>query len=236
MTGPARRAAEGPGQEMTTGQPLELVIFDCDGVLVDSERIAVDIDVEMLAHFGLNLTREQIIARFVGRSPSVMNEAIEAHLGRPLPEGWNAPFRPRFDERYERELTPVDGVVQALDQIEVPVCVASGSDLDRLDYKLGLTGLHDRFAGAIFSSSQVARGKPAPDVFLFAAERMGVDPARCAVIEDSPFGVQAANAAGMEAFAYAGGVVGPEALAPERATVFSDMRELPELLRGFGTG
>ena len=220
---------------MASGQPLELVIFDCDGVLVDSERIAVDIDAEMLAHFGLDLTREQIIARFVGRSPSAMNEAIEAHLGHPLPAGWNAPFRPRFDERYERELTPVDGVVEALEQIDVPVCVASGSGLDRLDYKLGLTGLYDRFAGAIFSSSQVARGKPAPDVFLFAAERMGVDPARCAVIEDSPFGVQAANAAGMEAFAYAGGVVGPEALAVERATVFSDMRDLPGLLRGFGT-
>lgn len=221
---------------MAAGQPLELVIFDCDGVLVDSERIAVELDVEMLAHFGLDLTREQIIARFVGRSPSVMNEAIEAHLGHPLPPGWNAPFRPRFDERFARELTAVDGVVQALDQIDVPMCVASGSDLDRLDYKLGLTGLHDRFAGAIFSSSQVACGKPAPDVFLFAAECMGVAPERCAVIEDSPFGVQAANAAGMEAFAYAGGVVGPDALAGEPATVFTDMRQLPGLLRGFGAG
>ena len=128
---------------------------------------------------------------------------------------------------------PVDGILEALDRIQAfcLTCVASSSDPDSLRHKLTLTGLLGRFNGSVFSAADVMNGKPAPDVFLYAADRMGVAPARCAVVEDSPYGVQAAHAAGMEAFGYAGGVTNADALAGAGATVFDDMRELPRLLR-----
>jgi HAD superfamily hydrolase (TIGR01509 family) len=214
----------------SNGHP-DLVIFDCDGVLVDSEPLAIRIDAVMLAEYGLHLSEEEIIDRFVGRSPGVMREAIEEHLGHPLPPDWNARFRPQFDEVYENELRPIDGIEQALDEISAPTCVASSSDPDRLDYKLKLTGLYDRFAGRIFSATAVRNGKPAPDLFLYAAERMGVAPEACAVVEDSQYGVQAARAARMEAFGYAGSVTPARMLEGPGTTVFDDMRDLPRLLQ-----
>jgi HAD superfamily hydrolase (TIGR01509 family) len=212
------------------GHP-DLVIFDCDGVLVDSEPIALRIDAVMLAEYGLHLSEPEIVDRFVGRSPGVMREAIEEHLGHPLPADWNARFRPQFDAAYENELRPITGVEQALDQISTKTCVASSSDPDRLDYKLRLTGLYDRFAGRIFSAAAVPNGKPAPDLFLYAAQRMGVDPGACAVVEDSQYGVQAARAAGMQAFGYAGSVTPARMLQGPSTTVFDDMRDLPRLLQ-----
>jgi len=210
----------------------ELVIFDCDGVLVDSEPISIRIDAVMLAEYGLSMSEEEIIDRFVGRSPSVMREAIEEHLGRPLPDDWNARFRPMFNESYENELRPIDGIEHALDEISALTCVASSSEPDRLDYKLKLTGLYDRFGAArIFSARQVRNGKPAPDLFLYAAERMDVAPEACAVVEDSQYGVQAARAAGMNAFGYAGSVTPARMLEGPGTTVFDDMRDLPRLLQ-----
>ncbi|MFL5860135.1 MAG: HAD family hydrolase [Solirubrobacteraceae bacterium] len=208
----------------------ELVIFDCDGVLVDSEPLAIRVDVLMLAEFGIHLSEEEIVDRFVGRSPSVMREAIEEHLGHRLPNDWNAPFRPVFNEVFEAELRPIDGIEDALDRISAQTCVASSSDPDRLVYKLRLTGLYDRFAGRIFSAAEVRDGKPAPDLFLHAAERMGVASGHCVVVEDSQYGVQAARAAGMSAFGYAGSVTPARMLVGPSTTVFDDMRELPRLL------
>jgi HAD superfamily hydrolase (TIGR01509 family) len=210
--------------------PLELVIFDCDGVLVDSEPIAIRIDAVMLAEFGLPLPEAEIIERFVGRSPSVITQVIEDHLGHELPDDWDRKFEHRFTEAYEAELSPIDGIEEALDQISHPTCVASSSMPDRLLYKLELTGLYSRFAGRIFSASEVPHGKPAPDLFLHAAARLGATPAGCAVVEDSRYGVQAARAAGMEAFGYAGSVTPASALEGPGTTVFDDMRELPSLL------
>ncbi len=212
------------------GHP-ELVIFDCDGVLVDSEPLAIRIDAIMLAEVGMPMSEEEIIDRFVGRSPSVTRDAIEAHLGHPLPEDWDERFRQMFNDVYERELRPIDGIESALDQISARTCVASSSDPDRLDYKLKLTGLYDRFAGRIFSATAVQNGKPAPDLFLYAAQRMGVRPGACAVVEDSQYGVQAARAAGMEAFGYSGSVTPARMLQGPTTTVFDDMRELPRLLQ-----
>jgi HAD superfamily hydrolase (TIGR01509 family) len=209
----------------------ELVIFDCDGVLVDSEPLAIRIDAIMLAEVGMQLSPEEIVDRFVGRSPSVMRDAMEQHLGHPLPEDFNARFRPMFNDLYERELRPIDGIEQALDQIFTATCVASSSEPDRLDYKLKLTGLYDRFAGRIFSAAEVQNGKPAPDLFLHAARRMGVRPEACAVVEDSQYGVRAARAAGMEAFGYAGSVTPARMLEGPGTTVFADMRDLPRLLQ-----
>jgi len=210
---------------------LELVIFDCDGVLVDSERIAVRVDAIVLGRLGWELSEAEIIERFMGRSEAYMVGEIEAALGRPLPHDWDAEFAPLYREALEAELQPVDGVVEALDSIPTPTCVASSSTHERLRFTLGRTGLLERFDGRIFSAADVANGKPAPDLFLHAAASLGADPARCAVVEDSVYGVQAARAAGMRAYGYAGGLTAPDRLAGPGTTVFSDMRELPALLR-----
>jgi HAD superfamily hydrolase (TIGR01509 family) len=210
---------------------LDLVIFDCDGVLVDSERIAVRVDAVVLGRLGWELSEAEIVERFMGRSEAYMVGEIEAALGRPLPHDWDAEFAPLYREALEAELKPVDGVVEALDAIATPTCVASSSTHERLRFTLGLTGLLERFDGRIFSAADVANGKPAPDLFLHAAASLGADPARCAVVEDSVYGVQAARAAGMRAFGYAGGLTAADRLAGPDTTVFSDMRALPALLR-----
>jgi HAD superfamily hydrolase (TIGR01509 family) len=213
-------------------QPAELVIFDCDGVLVDSERIAVKVDVQVFATLGLSLTEEEVIERFVGRSDEYIVSRLEAELGRPLASNWEEKFTPLYREAFAAELKPVDGVVEALGQIAIPTCVASSGTHEKMRWTLGLTGLYDRFAGRIFSVTEVAEGKPAPDLFLHAASAMGVEPARCAVVEDSGWGVEAARAAGMRAFGYAGGLTPAERLAGPATVVFEDMRELPRLLVG----
>ncbi len=125
----------------------------------------------------------------------------------------------------------MDGIVEALEAIELPTCVASSSSHARLQYSLGRVGLLDRLRGRIFSTDGVEHGKPAPDLFLHAAAALGADPRRCAVVEDSPYGLQAARAAGMRRYAYAGGLVPRERLAGSGTTIFDDMRELPDLLR-----
>jgi HAD superfamily hydrolase (TIGR01509 family) len=207
---------------------IDLVIFDCDGVLVDSERLAVRIEAEVISSLGWPLTEAEIIERFVGRSDAYMQGEIERHIGKAV--DWEADFAPRYRETFERELTPVDGVIDALDAITIPTCVASSGTHDRLRFTLGLTGLYERFEGRIFSASEVVNGKPAPDLFLYAATRMGFAPPRCAVIEDSVAGVEAATAAGMPVFAYSGGVTDAATLRRDGVVVFSDMRSLPARL------
>ncbi|MBO0728752.1 MAG: HAD family hydrolase [Acidimicrobiaceae bacterium] len=214
--------------------PARLVIFDCDGVLVDSERIAIRIDVQVLGRLGWSLTEAEVIERFVGRTQEYMVSEIEARLGRRLPGDWETEFEPLYQKAFETDLRPVDGVVEALNGITAPTCVASSSGHERIRRSLGLTGLLDRFSGRIFSAEDVRRGKPAPDLFLHAAARMGFMPAECAVVEDSRHGVEAARAAGMLAFGYAGGVTPAERLEGPGTVVFNDMRELPALLREQG--
>jgi HAD superfamily hydrolase (TIGR01509 family) len=178
-------------------------------VLVDSERLAVRVDVRVLAALGWALSEREVVDRFLGRSHEFMVAEIEAQLGRPLSDDWEDPFQHLYREAFAAELRPVDGVVEALDRITIPMCVASSGTHDKMRYTLGLTGLYERFAGRIFSASEVAKGKPAPDLFLHAAERMGVDPAGCAVVEDSRYGVEAARAAGMLALGFGGGLTRP---------------------------
>jgi HAD superfamily hydrolase (TIGR01509 family) len=207
---------------------FELVIFDCDGVLVDSERLAVRTEAEILAGLGWPLTESEIVERFVGRSAAYMQQEIEQHLGRRV--DWNAEFEPRYREVFERELVAVPSVIGALDQITAPTCVASSGSHDKMRFTLGKAGLFDRFKGRIFSVDEVAHGKPAPDIFLFAAERMGVSPDQCAVVEDSVSGVRAGLAAKMTVFGFAGSVTGASQLSVDSSIVFDDMRELPDLL------
>ena len=213
---------------------VELVIFDCDGVLIDSERLAVKVDVLMLRQLGWPLSEADVIDRFVGRSDEFMRSALEDHLGRKLPADWAAPFELLYRQAFASELAPVDGVIDALDGITLPTCVASSSSHEKLRYTLGLVGLYERFKGRIFSASDVANGKPAPDLFLHAAERMAVQPPRCVVVEDSRYGVEAARRAGMRVLAFAGGLTRAELLEGPGTVVFHDMRELPNLLEELG--
>ena len=206
------------------------MIFDCDGVLVDTERLAVKVDVLVLRELGWSLTEAEVIERFVGRSDRDARAAIEAHLGRKLPAGWAEAVEHRYREAFATALTTVEGVSEALDRITLPTCIASSGTHDHMRYTLGLTGLYDRFAGRIFSAEDVANGKPAPDLFLYAAERMATAPGGCVVVEDSRFGVQAARAAGMRVLAFAGGLTPVELLDGPDTVVFDDMRELPTLL------
>lgn len=207
---------------------FDLVIFDCDGVLVDSERLAVRTESQILTELGWPLTEAEVIERFVGRSAIYMQAVIEEKIGRTF--DWQVEFENRVREVCERELVAVDGVIDALDRITEPTCVASSSSQRMLNFKLGLTGLAERFAERIFSADDVAHGKPDPAVFLFAAASMGVAPSRCAVIEDSVSGVAAGVAAGMIVFAFCGGVTSGDQLEREGVVLFESMHELPELL------
>jgi HAD superfamily hydrolase (TIGR01509 family) len=199
-------------------------------VLVDSERISVRIDVRVLAELGWPITEDEVIERFVGRTDAAMRQEVEEYLDRSLSDDWEG-FAHLYRDAFATELQPVDGIDEALDAIEGPTCVASSGTPESIEVKLRLTGLWERFEGRIFSAADVERGKPAPDLFLLAARTMGVEPPACAVVEDSPFGVQAAHAAGMTAFAYSGGLMPGERL-QDADVVFDDMRELPRLLRG----
>ena len=212
---------------------VDLVIFDCDGVLVDSERLAIEIDVRVLNELGWRLTEAEVIERFVGRSDRETQAVVEAHLGRALSFDWSDHVEPLYRQVFADRLAPVDGVLEALDRISFPTCIASSGTHDHLRYTLGLTGLYERFEGRIFSAEDVARGKPAPDLFLHAAEQEAADPAGCVVVEDSRAGVEAARAAGMRVLGYAGGLAPAELLEGPATVVFDDMRELPALLEQF---
>jgi HAD superfamily hydrolase (TIGR01509 family) len=213
--------------------PFDLIIFDCDGVLVDSERLSIRVDAMYLERLGWPMDEEEIVERFVGRSDADMRADIEERLGRPIPAEIDREFDRIYRDTFERELTAVDGIVDALDAIvaaAIPICVASSGGHAKIRRSLELTGLTRYFGDRIFSAADVAHGKPAPDLFLHAASRMGAAPSRSAVIEDSAFGVDAALAAGMRAFAYAGGVTSGDRLSRPSVVVFEDMHRLPELL------
>jgi len=212
---------------------FDLIIFDCDGVLVDSERLSIRVDALFLDRLGWPMAESEIVERFVGRSDADIRAEIEERIGSPIPTGIDREFDRLYRETFEAELRPVDGIVEALDAIAVlgtQICVASSGDHDKIRRSLELTGLTPYFDDRIFSAADVAQGKPAPDLFLHAAERMRAAPTRSAVVEDSAFGVDAAIAAGMQAFAYAGGVTAADRLTRPRVVVFEDMRQLPALL------
>jgi HAD superfamily hydrolase (TIGR01509 family) len=208
------------------------VIFDCDGVLVDSERLSIRLDVEFLGTVGWPMDEAEVVERWVGKTDRQMRREIEEHLGRDIGPEWDA-FAERYIAAFAAELRPVDGVAAAVDAIQAAgyaTCVASSGGHEKIRRNLAVTGLRERFGERIFSGDDVEHGKPAPDLFLHAAAAMGTEPARTAVVEDSRHGVAAARAAGMWAFAYAGGVTQRAALAGERTSLFEDMRELPALI------
>lgn len=182
-----------------------LVIFDCDGVLIDSEIIACAHDAEALTRLGRPTTTLEFARRFTGVPFIDSWRTLEAELGTPLPENFLSDHRAALSARFLEELRAIEGVREALEAMDVARCVASSTGLASLRTNLQTTGLIDLFDPHIFSASQVKRGKPAPDVFLHACSQMGVDPADCLVVEDSVAGVTAARRAGMKVVGFIGG-------------------------------
>jgi len=212
----------------------DLVIFDCDGVLVDSEVLSCASLATLLSLHGVPTTAQEAMERFLGRSVVAIAEDFEARAGRPLPGDFLPRFREDVAARMRAELTAIPDIAKALTYLEeagVPFCLASSSERPRIDLALAVTGIAEFFDGRIFNAAMVKRGKPAPDLFLLAAERMGADPARCLVIEDSVAGVQAGVAAGMTVWGFTGGLHhqtgrGAEMLAAAGADrVFNKMTE-----------
>lgn len=215
---------------------IDLVVFDCDGVLVDSEVLACRAVADTLAAFGHPIGAESIAERFTGVSNKDMYAALATDIGGPLPEEFDAAMKRCALDLFERELTAIAGLAAVLPQLAVAKCVASSSLPDDIVWKLRRTDLLRWFpTTAIFSTALVARGKPAPDIFLYAAEKMGVSPGCSIAVEDSAPGVIAAKAAGMATFGFTGGShcsLGHEARlkAAGADLVFADMRDLPRLI------
>lgn len=208
-----------------------LVIFDCDGVLVDSEIISVAVDQVVLADLGWDLSQEEIIDRFVGRSHAHFLEVVEEHLGRKLPDDWEDAYQLLYRQELAANLKLIDGIADALEAIDYPMCVASNGSHSKMEFTLTRAGLWSRFEGKIFSASDVRLGKPAPDLFLYAAEVLDFEPSACVVVEDSWAGVQAALAAKMKVIAYTGGITPREQLGGEGVVMIDHMSQLPEAIQ-----
>ncbi|WP_112663260.1 HAD family hydrolase [Microvirga flavescens] len=181
-----------------------LLIFDCDGVLVDSELLACEVDADFLTALGFPYTLNDILRDFVGKSMKDMIARIEEEHGRALPADFGAQINEALFQRFETDLQAIPSIREAILALPHPRCVASSSTPERIALSLKVTGLEDLF-GDVFSATQVQRGKPAPDLFLLAAERMNAHPRDCIVVEDSPAGVTGAVAAGMRVIGFIGG-------------------------------
>ena len=215
---------------------LHLVIFDCDGVLVDSEVISCRAHAGTLTRHGYPITEEQVLHRFLGVSDREARLTIEREIGRKLPDDFEAQVKEATLKFYAGDLKAIAGVAAAIAAIDVPKCVASSGTPEKIHHGLECAGLLERFSPHIFSATQVRRGKPAPDLFLFAASKMRAAPGRRLVIEDSVPGVTGAVAAGMTVLGFHGGSHclpghADRLRAAGAALLFDDMRQLPDLVR-----
>jgi HAD superfamily hydrolase (TIGR01509 family) len=219
---------------MRAWRRFDLVIFDNDGVLVDSELMANTVLADLLTSYGLACDWRDCLDRYLGSTLERVRSLAEAELGRPLPDDFEATYRgrvyPRLAESVEA-VPGIDAVLDALDAAGIQSCVASSGIHERIRITLTTAGLIDRFDGRRFSAEDVGRGKPAPDLFLHAAAALGVDPPRCAVVEDAPAGIEAAAAAGMTSFGLAR--LTPRALlAGATGGIVDHLDQLPALLIG----
>jgi HAD superfamily hydrolase (TIGR01509 family) len=211
---------------------MTFLIFDCDGVLVDSEAIALEVLAQAITELGHPTDAAECRTRFMGKSLKDVLIGIETLTGRPLPEDWGTAANTQLFARFAKELQPVAGIAAAIAAMPYPRCVASSSQFDRIRLSLAVTGLAPLFGENVFSATQVAHGKPAPDLFLYAAATCGFVPAETIVIEDSPSGVMAALRAGMTPIGFAGASHADAALADAlkaagAGIVLTEMAELP---------
>ena len=220
---------------------MSLLIFDCDGVLVDSEIIAFDVLAQMLAALARPMSLSETRGRFMGRrTPEVLAE-IEADIGRPIPADTGVRMKALLFDRLRHELRAVEGVKEAIAHLPWPICVASSSSPERIALSLEVTGLAPLFGTHVFSAEQVAHGKPAPDLFLLAARSMRAAPGETIVIEDSPAGVTAARRAGMGVIGFAGASHADADLskalhAAGAAVVLTKMADLPDAVAKLSAG
>jgi HAD superfamily hydrolase (TIGR01509 family) len=222
---------------------FDAVLFDCDGVLVDSELITHQVLAQMLGELGWSITPEEALQRFVGKAVKDEAALIEANTGVAITETWLAQFRARRNVALERDLVEIPGAGAAVRAVHRAfsgrIAVASGADRIKVEMQLNKIGVFDCFAGRIFSGHEMPRGKPHPDVYLAAAAGIGVEPARCAVVEDSVTGALAGLAAGATVFGYSPDEPGHSSAAALRelgvAHVFTDMAQLPSLLAQWRT-
>lgn len=210
-----------------------LVIFDCDGVLVDSEPISNRVFRDMLGEIGLPLTLDYMYEHFVGLSMPACMELVSRLLGEPVPEGFLARVQQRTEEALRAHVQAMPGIHDVLDSLRLPYCVASSGAHSKIRTTLGATGLLDRFQGRIFSAQDVARSKPAPDLFLHAATALDHAPERCLVIEDTPTGVRAGVAAGMRVFGFDAITQAQRLVDAGAHATFGTMRELPALIESW---
>ena len=223
---------------MSQPPPPRLVIFDCDGVLVDSEPISIAVLLELIGRAGGTVSEEEAYRLFLGRSMATVREVLRDEFALTLTDPQLAGMRGELLRRFRSQLKAVDGIAETLPRLGMASCVASSGSLDRIRLSLGITGLLEMLEPRLYSAGMVRRGKPAPDLFLHAARAMKVAAADCVVIEDSPAGIDAAHSAGMRVFAFTGAsharhaaLVAELALRrPDRT--FDDMRQLPEMLAG----
>jgi HAD superfamily hydrolase (TIGR01509 family) len=181
-----------------------LVIFDCDGVLIDSEIISCDMLITELGREGVAVDRDYVFRNCIGHSFPEVAEMIRLMTGKSIADGFEARYRASLIDQFDLSLKPTPGVVDILDRLATPFCIATSSSKERAERSLAAAGLL-RFNAPVFTASMVARGKPAPDLFLLAAERMRAQPETCLVIEDSLPGILAAKAAGMPVWRFSGG-------------------------------
>ncbi len=214
-----------------------LVVFDCDGVLVDSERLHIEVDVRAIRELGWPITFEEVVERHMGRSEADQLADIEAVTGRPVPSDWVARWSSAYGAAYETELVALPGVSGAIETLVAAgwqVCVATSGSRVGTWRKLRICGLDGWFADErIFTAADVARGKPAPDLFLLAASSLGFAPGACVVVEDSRHGVAAARAAGMPCVGFAGGI-GPVAWLADATVILDDLATLPRVVASLG--
>jgi HAD superfamily hydrolase (TIGR01509 family) len=207
-----------------------LVIFDCDGVLVDSELITNRVFAQMLNELGIAISLEDMFERFVGRSMPQCLEIVTKLLGRPVPRHFVEQYQTRTATALKAELKAVPDIETVLAAMRIPYCVASSGTHEKMHTTLGITGLLPQFRGKMYSVTEVAQSKPFPDVFLHAARQQGVTPANCAVIEDTPTGVRAGVAAGMTVFGYCGLTPKQRLIEAGAHHTFERMRDLPGLI------
>ena len=209
---------------------FDAVIFDCDGVLVDSEVLSMRVSHRIVGDLGWHVDLEEMMRMFTGCSREYYVSEVERHLGRTLEGDWMEPYRGWHEDAFRAELQPIPGIANALEEIELPTAVASNSSHDRIRLTLGIVGLLNRFDGRIVSAQDVSAGKPAPDVYLRGADILWVPPTRCIAVDDSHFGVTAAARAGMHVLAYVQSPHIKSIPESERVHPFDDMADLPGLV------